>query len=87
MINWNYDLEAAKPEGKILVCVDNQQRYVGFSRWLPDEARWEMLATTQKPHAWSPLNHPLSDTPRTRPVAHTVTLPFGMAVSLPPGVK
>lgn len=93
-ITWNFDIDAAKREKLVMLCVDDEKRWVGLSRWLPDEQRWNMLATTQQPYAWSEVNHPLSDTPYVKPFGVNtsappvvaVSLPAGVNVSLPPGV-
>lgn len=67
-IHWNFDIEAAKSEGWILICVDNEKRWVGLSCWLPDQKRWNMIGAEQVPHAWVPVTHPLSDTPFVKPM-------------------
>ena len=79
MINWNFDIEAAKSAGWILICVDDEKRWVGLSCWLEDQQRWNMIGTQQVPHAWSEVNHPLSDTPFVKPM--------GINTETPPPVK
>lgn len=89
MINWNTDIEAAKSEGWILICVDNEKRWVGLSCWLEDQQRWNMIATDQVPHGWSEVNHPLTDTLFVEPMGLNTALKHKVkAVPLgPPAVK
>lgn len=79
MINWNTDIEAAKSAGWVLICIDDEKRWVGLSCWLPSEERWNMIGTKQTPIGWSEVNHPLSDTPYVKPM--------GMNVMEPPSQK
>lgn len=79
MITWNTDIEAAKSKGWVLICVDNEKRWVGLSCWLEDQQRWNMIATDQVPHGWSEVNHPLTDTPYVKPI--------GINTSEPPSQK
>jgi len=45
------------PQNVILACGDGET--VTVSRWLPNVARWNMLATGEQPVAWMPWpNHP-----------------------------
>lgn len=93
MINWNTDIESAKQAGWILICVDDEKRWVGLSCWLPDEKRWNMIATTQVPHCWTEINHPLSDEPFVKPMGINTASPPAMTAQqtaptmLPPGVN
>ena len=58
-MKWNYEIEPAKKRGRVLVCIDNPEKWVGFSRWLPESDRWENMATDQTPLAWFEPEHPL----------------------------
>lgn len=79
MINWNYDIEAAKQAGWVLICLDDEKRWLGLSCWLEFEQRWNMIGTKETPHAWSEMNHPLSDTPFVKPL--------GINTATPPPMK
>lgn len=79
MITWNKDIEAAKSEGWIFICVDDEKRWIGLSCWLEDEQRWNMIGTNQVPYGWSHANHPLSDTPFVKPM--------GINTGKPPPIK
>lgn len=85
MIDWNTDVEAAKSAGWVLVCVDDEKRWVGLSCWLEDQQRWNMIGTNEKPYAWSEVNHPLSDTPFVKPMGLT-TVPPPMIPKIPVAV-
>lgn len=68
-MNWRYDIESAKTLGRVMIALDNAEKWVGWSRWLPDENRWEMISTDQTPHAFMVIKSPLTVAP---------TLPKGM---------
>jgi hypothetical protein len=63
MFSWNYDIEAGKKAGRVIVCVDNDTQWMGFSEWQNADpvkkitARWTFLAAGQEPLAWMKLEH------------------------------
>lgn len=57
-VTWNYDVEAAKRQGRILVCVDNEEKWVGWSQWIHQSARWEMIGTKETILCWAKPEHP-----------------------------
>ena len=73
-MKWNYDIEEAKTTRRFLICVDNEEQWIGFSSWIPSQGRWTSLAEGQSPLAWFDPTHPLKKTPAP------VSLPFGMVV-------
>lgn len=60
-ISWNFDIEAAKTEGRVLCCVENDENWIGFTWWNQTEGRWVMLATDQEPMCWVKPIHPYEE--------------------------
>lgn len=71
-IPWNYDMEAAKTQGNVLICADDgegvplekREYWVGWSHWVEYEKekdkhleRWCNIATTQKAICWVKILH------------------------------
>lgn len=94
-MNWETDIEKAKSMGWVLVALDDEQNWIGFSCWIEKDQRWNMLKEDEQPYAFlDGLDHPLN----VLPVTHTpggmltvktplVKLPAGVTPMLPPGVS
>lgn len=72
MIDWSYDIEAAKSAGTILACSDGSEKssvdgvaenWVGWTWWKESEQRWVMMGSNQKPLCWALARHPMDRTP------------------------
>lgn len=57
-MKWRYDIESAKTLGRVMVAVDNDEKWVGWSHWLPDQERWANIGTNQTPSAWVSVRSP-----------------------------
>lgn len=62
-IPWSFDIEKAKTKGTVLILLEDDSNFVGFSRWLEDKQRWNMIGTEQVPLCWIKIEHPFSNEP------------------------